>query len=82
MSSGSKNTSGIGAVGLCRALTEAPEARNQRAAADAALRAYLKHQADALAMSLAIGQRVRAVLGSQTCHPPDAFGCPGDDQNV
>ena len=68
MSSGSKDTSGIGAVGLCgraprfgvrgssaepnatHALTEALKEQNQRAAADAAIRAYLKHQADAVAM--------------------------------
>jgi hypothetical protein len=68
MSSGSKSTSGIGAVGLCGralgfgvgdslaepsatyAVTEALEHQNQRAAADAAIRAYLKHLADAVAM--------------------------------
>ena len=68
MSSGSKNTSGIGAVWLCgralrlgsrgrstessaaHALTAASRCRDEREAADAAIRAYLKHQADAVAM--------------------------------
>lgn len=69
MSSGSKYTSGMGAVGLCgralrfgatgssaepnatHSLTDALKNRNQCAAADAAIRAYLTHLADAVAMT-------------------------------